>query len=116
MGELSVDVYLDRKYNLTGYNCGHFVADVWKDLTSQDISEICSSFIEGDDELYSKLKRQFKKLRQPENPCLALMQSRNVAPHVGVYVNGRILHLSDNGVCYDSLCLLEIYWRLSYYK
>lgn len=113
---MSIDDYLDREYDIDKFNCGHFVAQVWRDLTGRDISGICSSFVTNDTEFFKKENRKFKHLHQPESPCVVLMRAPNVPSHAGIYVDAKVLHLTESGVRYESLDMLKPYWRLSFYK
>ena len=112
----SVDKYLDKKYNFHNYNCSHFVAEVWKDLTGENISELCQSFVKQDPDFCKTKLRARKRLRQPETPSVCFMQAHNLAPHAGVYMDGKILHIGDLGVLLDPVSDLKPYYRLSYYK
>ena len=104
---INLDVYLDRKYNSTNNNCGHFVNEVWQDLTG----EVLDTY-----DITPDLPRRFKKLRKPEEPCFCLMQAHLLPPHIGIYINKKILHFSETGVKHDSIANIIPYYRLSYYR
>lgn len=110
---METDKFLDRVYDLKNYNCAHFVTEVWEDLTGEDISELCGSFVGND--AWSSLKDR-KKLRKPESPCVAIMQNPSILPHAGIYVEGRILHITETGVKFEELSVLKLYNRISFYK
>lgn len=103
----SVDKYLDRTYHRRDYNCGHFVADVWRDLTGVDISAaVCGLWAPtGQGRASLKQLRAFKRLREPVSPCIALLSPPRGQTHVGIYLRGRILHINPPGVSFD---LLEV--------
>lgn len=113
---MSLDEFLGRRYNFDKYNCGHFVAEVWQHLTGENIDELCKSFVQSDSETYFKLFKQRRKLRAPESPCVVFLQAPKLLPHAGIYVDNRVLHLTENGAKFDDLSILRVYYRLSYYK
>jgi hypothetical protein len=39
-----------------------------------------------------------------------------IFPHVGVFIDGRVLHLSDNGVEMTALPILELQFSLSFFQ
>jgi len=114
--KFTVDKYLDREYDFTRYNCSHFVSEVWLDLTGESIIGICQAFVDGEDGEYTRRIRERIKLRTPESPCVAMIQSPRALPHAGIYLNGKILHLTENGVQFEDVNVLLTYCRISYYK
>lgn len=98
---MSIDTFFNRTFHPVKYNCVHFVREVWQYLTSEDISEKFGMLllppsdrrIEG-----RRLIASMPWLDYPASPCFALMQRRRVAPHLGVYLDGRILHIHELGV------------------
>lgn len=102
---MSVDVYLDRVYDRKSYNCGHFVADVWRDLTGQDIYEAVSGLAQptGKGRAVLKQLRAFARLREPVSPCIVLLSPPRGLTHVGVYLRGRVLHITESGVGFDHI-------------
>ena len=103
---MSIDAFLDREYDLHKYNCGHFVADVWKELTGEDITDIFSLTTNA---------KQRTRLKEPVSPCVCIM--RGIAdPHAGVYLDGKVWHLTPQGVQCNDLLYLKIIYRLSFYR
>ena len=103
---MTFDDYFDRVYNSEHYNCAHFVCEVWKDETSQDISVNLQGFLRAPKERKALLPqlRAFKRILQPQSPCIVLFQALREAPHVGIYLRGRVLHISSKqGVRFDLL-------------
>lgn len=99
----SVDNYLPRRFDMQSYNCWHMTVDAWKDLTGQ--------------ELTSRQLGNFTELPAPRSPCIALMQRANEVPHVGVFYQGRILHLHPSmGGCFHIPSVASIgFTTLKYY-
>lgn len=103
---MSVDQYMGRVYDSRHYNCAHFTCDVWCDLTGKDLrpyllglfsDRLCSS-------LMSSAMREFKQSPAPVDPSIAILQFHREAPHAGVYLRGRLLHISSTrGVRFDKL-------------
>lgn len=101
-----IDKYYGRKYDSQTYNCGHFVRDVWQDLTGRDISGPLTGFLAGPGERRAILTdlRAFERLATPQSPSIVLFQGFRVAPHVGVYLRGKVLHISkEYGVRFDRI-------------
>jgi hypothetical protein len=97
---VSIDRFLNRTYDHSRYNCAHFVAEVWNEITGQDITESLAGFLLPPRERSAafELRRKFIPLRRPETPCIALLQRSGFPPHVGLFINRRILHITESGV------------------
>lgn len=96
---ISVDGYLGRRYDRTEYNCLHFARDVWRDLTGVDITTRLEGLLSPQNRHPTRRHlRNFQLLQAPRDPCLVLMVRHRAAPHLGVYLRGRVLHIHDLGV------------------
>lgn len=97
---MNLDKFFDRTYNESSYNCAHFVSEVWQYMTGEDISEKLTGFTTSRDKrsVNMKLRFDFERLVTPVTPCLILMHRRRTSTHVGIYINGKILHLTEKGV------------------
>lgn len=97
---MNLDHFHERRYDRQSYNCAHFVAEVWQCLTEQDITQELGGFLRPPTQRNAKmgLRRVFIKLAAPVSPCIALMQRHRTVPHVGVYLDGGILHIHEHGV------------------
>ena len=102
---MNIDKYLDRKYDSANYNCAHFVCDVFKDLFNTDYYKILQAVLLPTMErrLRSVNLGHLERLAVPRSPCLALFQVGRNTPHVGVWLDGRILHIKESGVEYSRL-------------
>lgn len=100
---MSIDKFLFRKYNRKKYNCAHLVAEVWQELTGRDISRALQGFLRGQGETTAILSelRAFRRLPAPKSPCIALFTAKRLAPHVGIYIKGKVLHIQRRGVEYQ---------------
>ena len=87
---------LSKQYNDEHYNCSHFVADVWEELTGERLPFQTVGL--------SIKNRLFKKpLKQKQDPCIVMFRASGVTAHAGVYVDGMVLHLNESGVKHESV-------------
>jgi hypothetical protein len=101
---ISVDKYLSRRYNAKSYNCLHFVCEIWEDLTGTSITPYLTPvLVPGERLLTSKVLKPFTRIPVPANPSLVFMRRRPFAPHIGIYVDGRVLHLLESGAQFQLL-------------
>ena len=115
----SIDVFFHRKYDRNSYNCAHFVCEVWQSLTGESIAHKLAGLLEApkDRRASFDLRRQFKRLERPESPCLALMQRRGSAPHVGLFLRGRVLHIHEMGVEFQPIDVASRgFEKIGFYK
>lgn len=107
---MNIDKYLDRVYDESKYNCASFACEVWKDLKNDDISDALGGCMAGPGhrKLGKDGLKRFVPLAVPKSPCLALFQIGRKVPHVGIWLDGRILHISKNGVEWNWLELVMI--------
>lgn len=95
----SVDQYLARQYDERNYNCLHFTRDVWLDHTGVDITEhLQNVFTPGRRTGFKKSLSAFERIDAPVDPCLVMMHRPRVAPHIGVFLRGKVLHIWERGV------------------
>lgn len=97
---MSVDIYLNRTFDRSKYNCLDFVREVWLDLKGIDLA-IPLQAVFGPPAVRTptrKMFREFQKISTPQSPCLVLMERPHAAPHIGIFIRGRVLHLSELGV------------------
>lgn len=113
---INIDSYLTRRHTFDKYHCGHFVEEVWRDLTGESISEICSAFISRDAREYRRRMKQRVRLVSPEDPCIILMHAKQLIPHAGVFIENKILHLTIDGVRFQQMDQLDSRYRMSYYR
>lgn len=98
---MNLDRFYSRVYNEKTYNCAHFVCEVWKDLTGEDITHKLTGMMTVKNErvVDPKLRFKFKKLDgKPNQPCLIVMHRRRIGSHVGIYLNDKVLHITESGV------------------
>jgi hypothetical protein len=97
---MTLDRFLNKKYDKDFYNCMHFVNDVWQAITGKNINNISLEFLLNSQKRYVPplFKKSFKKIKQPITPCICLMARQNFNKHVGVFINNKILHITEKGV------------------
>lgn len=102
---MSIDAFYHRKYDAKTYNCAHFVCEVWRSITGNDIAHKLAGFMLPPSERFVRvsLRHEFKRLTAPLSPCIVLMQQRRQAPHVGLYLRGRVFHITDKGVQFQPI-------------
>lgn len=93
---------MDRRYISLVYTCYHFAAEVWKDLTDIDLSNEIQDIFSNAHLSKEHIKR-FNILSEPISPCLVVMQRGRTVPHIGVYVDGGIIHIHGHGVEYQNI-------------
>jgi hypothetical protein len=109
---MNIDKFFGRVYDAREYNCLHFTCEVWADLTGEDIRARMDGLLAGAVEA-RKLRRPhvhaFKRLPSPVGPCLVLFQAPKAAPHIGVYLRERVLHIQSSvGVHFIPLQIASI--------
>jgi len=102
---MSIDVYLDRKYQRLSYNCYHFVSEVLCDLTGVNL--IDQKSLHGY-RLFKAFANQFVEIPKPENLCIVIFQRPRSVPHVGLFIRGNVLHIKSSGVEYQPLHVVKI--------
>ena len=86
------------KYDADKYCCEHFLIDAYKHYTGIDISNklLTSGFF-----CASNL-RQFVRVDKPSQHTIVLFRDKGKA-HVGLWLDGRVLHLEPHGVVWQPL-------------
>ncbi|HEX4302826.1 MAG TPA: hypothetical protein VHZ78_08530 [Rhizomicrobium sp.] len=116
----SVDPFLARRHRGDAYNCLHFARDVWQAHVGVDIGERLKALREGaaDRRVHKGDVAAFEALDGPQDPCLVLLWQQNGGDsHVGVYLRGRLLHLTEKGVRFERLDLaLDGYASPRFYR
>ena len=88
----------DIRYNADSYCCEHFLIDAYRHYTGIDLSPklLTGGFFNA-----SNL-RQFERVDTPKQHTIVLFRDKNKA-HVGLWIDGRVLHLEPHGVVWQSL-------------
>ena len=116
---MSLDVFIKKKYDADNYNCAHFVSEVWEYLYQQNINKNLQGFLLPITDKYvlMDLRKAFKKLKKPQEPCIVLMCRFNGSSHVGIYRKRKVFHLREDGVALENLRVASIgFKRVNFYE
>ncbi len=114
---MSVDKYFNKVYIHNKYTCHNFADEVWQDLTGKSFGPKLLEFLDKG-KTYPEMRKQFIRLSEAVGPCIALMKPRaGHSNHVGIYLRGRILHLGELGVKFQTPDVAIIGYReIRYYS
>jgi hypothetical protein len=95
------------------YNCAHYAAELWARETGQDIRHILGGFFaaKGERRVDAPAILTFRRIHTPSEPCLVLLRHGKATPHVGVFVRGRVQHLTHIGPIRQPLAVAQIGYR-----
>ena len=61
-------------------------------------------------------RTDWQRLSAPQAPCLAVLRRNSAPPHVGIYLQGGVLHLSDKTALFQPLHVIQRdYNKIRYY-
>ena len=118
----SIDPLLNRQYDATKYHCVHFVVDAAKYLFDLDYTPYFMSLA---GQVSAQLKTahvgydfsQTVELDKPKDGCVVLMLNLLNKAHVGLFYQGRVLHIAEQGVYFQELRSLQRnYSGFKYYE
>jgi len=115
----SVNEYLGKVYDARKYNCFHLAAEVWADLTGQDLIKAYGDAIRDGLEA-RRLNRQLvsglREIPKPQDPCIVVLQNPRETPHIGVYLRGRVLHIREHqGVRFEPIFFAQFGFKTTRY-
>lgn len=114
-----MDAYLARRFDLARQNCWHLVRDAWLELTGLDLGDrtperITTAALIG---RFDTDVPAFRRLQAPLDPCIVLMRSPGVVPHVGIFHKRRILQMTARGASFVPLeAATAGYREVSFYQ
>jgi hypothetical protein len=88
------DEFLTREHKPGVYECFDFTQEVWEKLTGQTLR------------VWNL--RHAELLREPISPCLILMREAKHKLHIGVYLEGRVLHLQKYGAVWQPVYIATL--------
>lgn len=99
---MSIDKWLDKVYKRNAYTCSDFTREVWFELTGVDIEPALRGLLQAHDGrgLRREHVKHFRALAKPVDPCLIVMQRPRSPVHIGVYIRGKVLQITETGVQY----------------
>lgn len=116
---MSFDHLMGRVYDVDHYNCAHFVCEAWQYETGQDLAHRMQGFLKtvSDRKFLKTDMQQFTKLTTPVSPCVVVFHMPRESPHVGLFIRGKVIHISRDGVKFQSLDVVKMgFKRVSYYQ
>lgn len=88
-------------------------------LTGQDVTERLTGLV-GDfagRRVNPSGVKGFTRLQSPRSPCFVVMQRTKFVPHIGIFLNGRVLHLTERGVQFMPIEIARSYFTgIRYYQ
>lgn len=103
-----IDDLLDREFR-HGYTCNEFACEAWKLVTGEDLSQRLNLFLNGGE--------GFERLDKPISPCLVFLHnSARSETHIGLFYEGRVLHLAVMGAQYVPLEFIVGYKYCEFYQ
>lgn len=95
-----LDKYFGRQWS-KDYTCHNLASEVWQDLTGK-VLEVGN----------------YEQLGAPQSPCIVFMTNNHRKDsHVGIFVDGRVIHLSIRGTQWIPLEYLQMQFKeVSFYK
>lgn len=106
----SIDKFFGRKYHPRDYNCAHFAIDVLKETAGIELHAQFQMVFTGpqDRRADHSLFAGFRRIHHPVDNTFIIFRAPRVAPHVGIYLRGRVLHLQQQGVQFQYLDVVAI--------
>lgn len=96
----SVDHFLSRRRR-DDYDCRDLVREAWLAHTGEDIGE--------------RRLKIFRRLEKPVDPCIVRFR-RNNENHMGMFIRGKVLHLSEHIARFDRLDLIIGFEHVRFYQ
>lgn len=105
-----IDQFFGRKYHSQNYNCAHFVCDVLAELHSPEMGNLLKGFLcaKKNRKVLKEDLSKIKLLDKPIDLCVVLMQRPKAATHVGIFLKGKVLHLSKQSVQYQPMNVVAL--------
>ena len=103
---ISIDPLLTCKFDRDHYHCVHFLIDAGKHLFDYDYSHCFLGLTGSLDNLLEPTKQGMSatnKVDKPNSGTIVLMIALDNKHHVGLYYDGRVLHLPETGVRFDAM-------------
>lgn len=115
---MSLDSLMGKRYTAT-YTCLNFACDAWELETGQKLNDKVLSLLTAKSSrvVAREELNEFELLKEPVSPCVVILRKQLRPLHIGIYVRGKVIHLTDDGVRMQPLDHLKLcYDRLRYYK
>jgi hypothetical protein len=80
------------------YTCLHFSEEIWEYVTGCKLNGKLVDLYDPKPSSAKLVKtlHDFKRILKPISPCLVLMTQHGKEPHIGVFVDNKVIHLGPN--------------------
>lgn len=117
---MSIDKFFTRRYDKETYHCAHFVVEVWKHLTGDDIEgSMSGALLPVKDKFISRsIRHKFKRIKKPSGLAIVLMRGAKEGPHVGIFYKNKVLDIVEGtGVRFTPLEYASVgFNKVSFYQ
>ena len=101
------------QYDARAYCCEHFVIDAFKHYKQVDLTD---KLLDKSGFFNVKNLKNFKSLAEPVQYCFVMFRASNKA-HVGLWVDGKVLHLEPSGVTWQPMDYIKQQFdRVNFYE
>lgn len=107
---MNYNKYFDKVYDGKNYNCVHFVCEIWEDCgKGPGMRRALGGVMTGPQERQFHLidLRSLQIESSPQEGIVAYMRRKGQV-HVGIWTDGKILHLSKDGVKLEPLDIIRL--------
>ncbi len=96
----SLDFLFAREYDEDNYNCLHLVCEAWKALSGDDIEPYFNGMLATleNRKVDAKKRHYFELIKRPKTPCIVQMRNKGQVPHVGLFIDGMVMQITQQGV------------------
>ena len=93
----------DIIYDANSYCCEHFLIDAYKNYRQIDLS---NKLLKGGF-FYAYALKNFARVDTPSQYSIVLFRAKGEKAHVGLWLDGRVLHLEPQGVVWQLLDVVK---------
>ena len=100
------------KYDADSYCCEHFLIDAYKHYTGIDLAPklLTNGFFKAPN------IKNFDPVNEPKQHTIVMFRNQGKA-HVGLWLDGRVLHLEPHGVVWQTIDIVKQgFERVLYYE
>lgn len=102
---MTFDDMFSKVYDEDTYNCAHFFCDTYEILTGEDVRGKFAGFLLPLSERSASypIRAEFKRLTAPADLCVVLLLRPRSVPHIGLYLERKVFHITESGPQYQPL-------------
>jgi hypothetical protein len=111
---MTLDDLYAREYHPKHYHCAHWAADAWEAITGENVRP---QLLAVTDRVRRGVLGALKPIDRARSPCVVIMHRARSTPHVGIYLEGHIVHMTPTGVKGDDPArACTGFTRIRYYR